>query len=74
MAWLDDARLRARTRLRQARDANRLPPFADDTDPGGATPVVMVDASPRIDDGIPRAVRVAGAWAWRVILFVADPG
>jgi predicted PurR-regulated permease PerM len=31
----------------------------------------MVDASPKIDDGIPRAVRVAGAWSWRVILFLA---
>jgi predicted PurR-regulated permease PerM len=71
MAWLDDARERARTRLRQARDADQVPPFAGDIDPDGATPVVMVDASPRIDDGLPRSVRVAGAWAWRVILFVA---
>jgi predicted PurR-regulated permease PerM len=69
MAWLDDARQRARTRLRQARDTGGTPPFAGD--PDDATPVVMVDASPRIDDGIPRAVRVAGAWSWRIILFVA---
>src|SRR5688572_30355642 len=24
-----------------------------------------------MDDGIPRGVRIAGAWAWRIILFVA---
>ncbi|GLL05912.1 hypothetical protein GCM10017581_076600 [Dactylosporangium matsuzakiense] len=27
--------------------------------------------SPAVDDGVPRGVRVAGAWSWRVILFLA---
>src|SRR3954452_15260106 len=70
MAWIDDVRQRARTRLRQARTADIAPPFSADADIDAATPVVMVDASPRIDDGLPRPVRVAGAWAWRTILFV----
>jgi putative heme transporter len=69
MAWIDDVSRRARVRLAQARGKQVVPPFV----PEGledATPVVMVDASPRIDDGLPRPVRVAGAWAWRTILFV----
>jgi predicted PurR-regulated permease PerM len=74
MAWIDDVRNRARTRLEQARGAPVAPPFV--AEPGGrpgaddVNPVVMVDASPRIDDGLPHAVRVAGAWAWRIILFL----
>jgi predicted PurR-regulated permease PerM len=66
MAWIDEMRQRAQTRLRQAADDDRTPPFVDD-----AAPVVMVDASPKIEDGLPRPIRVAGAWSWRIILFVA---
>ncbi|GAA0584048.1 AI-2E family transporter [Paractinoplanes ferrugineus] len=65
MAWIDEIRQRAQTRLRQAAGGDRTPPFVADS------PVVMVDASPKIEDGLPRAVRVAGAWSWRIILFVA---
>jgi predicted PurR-regulated permease PerM len=32
---------------------------------------MVVDSAPTVDDGIPRGVRIAGAWAWRLILFVA---
>jgi predicted PurR-regulated permease PerM len=32
--------------------------------------VIAVQAAPTVDDGIPRGVRIAGAWAWRVILFI----
>jgi predicted PurR-regulated permease PerM len=31
----------------------------------------MVDAVPTVDDGIPRGVRLAGGWAWRIVLFIA---
>src|SRR4051794_11450168 len=68
MAWIDEVR-RARARLSQARPDE--PPFVPDPDLGPATPVVMVDAAPKVDDGIPRSVRVAGAWSWRIVLFVA---
>jgi predicted PurR-regulated permease PerM len=71
MAWIDEVRQRARTRLHQARTDGRPPPYADESDLDRATPVVMVDGSPKADDGIPQAVRVAGAWSWRIILFVA---
>src|SRR4051812_24636607 len=70
MAWIDELRQRARARL-EAADDERTPPFVAEADLGNATPVVMVDASPKIEDGLPRAVRVAGAWSWRVILFIA---
>jgi predicted PurR-regulated permease PerM len=71
MAWVDEVRQRAGARLRQARTDRRPPPFVADAELDTVTPVVMVDASPTIDDGLPRAVRVAGAWSWRIILFVA---
>jgi predicted PurR-regulated permease PerM len=71
MAWFDEVRERAQTRVRQGRTGLRPPPFAADSDLDTTTPVVMVDASPKVDDGIPRAVRVAGAWSWRLVLFVA---
>ncbi|WP_433293750.1 AI-2E family transporter [Actinoplanes sp. CA-030573] len=61
MAWIDELR----ARLDQAARDERTPPFVADPEP-----VVMVDASPKIEDGIPRAVRVAGAWSWRIIVFV----
>ncbi|GIM90970.1 AI-2E family transporter [Paractinoplanes toevensis] len=71
MAWIDEVRERARARMRQAQLDEQAPPFVAPADLDAATPVVMVDASPKIDDGLPRAVRIAGAWSWRIILFVA---
>ncbi|GIF21711.1 putative PurR-regulated permease PerM [Actinoplanes tereljensis] len=71
MAWIDEVRQRARTRMQQAQRDELAPPFVADDSLETATPVVMVDASPKIDDGLPRAVRIAGAWSWRIILFVA---
>ena len=38
-------------------------------DPGGQ--VLLVEAAPTVDDGLPRGVRIAGAWAWRLIVFTA---
>ncbi|MEU4235969.1 AI-2E family transporter [Actinoplanes sp. NPDC026619] len=70
MAWIDEMRQRARARL-EAADVERTPPFVAEGDLDNATPVVMVDASPKIEDGLPWAVRVAGAWSWRIILFIA---
>jgi predicted PurR-regulated permease PerM len=69
MAWIDEVRRRTRTRLEQARSNAGAPPFDDDRT-ADVGPVMVVEAAPRIDDGLPRAVRVAGAWAWRLILFV----
>lgn len=34
-------------------------------------PVVAVDRPSTVDDGLPRGVRIGGAWAWRIILFIA---
>ncbi|WP_250030149.1 AI-2E family transporter [Paractinoplanes maris] len=70
MAWIDEVRERARARLEQARKGAAPPPFFDEST-ATATPVVMVDASPRDEDGLPRPIRVAGAWAWRIVLFFA---
>jgi len=33
--------------------------------------MITVERASTVDDGIPRGVRIAGAWAWRIILFVA---
>ncbi|GAB2577257.1 AI-2E family transporter [Paractinoplanes abujensis] len=72
MAWIDEMRARAQARLEQARKGGSgIPPFPGDAVAEGATPVVMVDASPRDEEGLPRPVRVAGAWSWRILLFCA---
>ena len=70
--WLAQARQRARMRLDSARRGGALPPFEVDWAKFGPTgQVVRVEAEPTVDDGLPRGVRVAGAWAWRLILFIA---
>jgi putative heme transporter len=71
MAWIDELRRRTQTRLERARQAE-APPFVPDDGLGNAAavPVVMVDAAPKVEDGLPRPVRIAAAWAWRVILFI----
>ncbi|WP_433824544.1 AI-2E family transporter [Actinoplanes sp. CA-015351] len=70
MAWTRTARERARARFAEAASRNPLPPFT--AGPGleaDSPPVVVV--GPRQDsDVLPRAVRTAGAWAGRFILFV----
>jgi len=72
MTWVESVRARARTTLSTAGRRGGPPPF---TPPQrlapSETPVVLVDKAPTVDDGIPRGVRVAGAWAWRIVLFVA---
>jgi predicted PurR-regulated permease PerM len=67
--WIGSARERARRRLAIARQGGSLPPFPGDSTPG-VTGQVVAESAPTVDDGIPRGVRTAGAWAWRLILFV----
>jgi predicted PurR-regulated permease PerM len=38
---------------------------------GPAAAVALVQRAPSVDDGLPRGVRTAGAWAWRIVLFIA---
>jgi hypothetical protein len=71
MSWLTQARQRARTRLALAEQRGTPPPFAADTALQPSDRIVVVDAAPTVDEGIPRGVRIAGAWAWRVVLFIA---
>jgi predicted PurR-regulated permease PerM len=72
MTWIGSVRQRARARLTTARRGGSLPPFRVDSELGDSTGrVVVADSAPTVDDGIPRGVRIAGAWAWRLILFVA---
>jgi predicted PurR-regulated permease PerM len=71
MDWMTEVRQRAQDRLDGARRRATPPPFVAGAELGGtASPVVVVEAPPQVTDGLPRGVRVAGAWAWRFILFV----
>jgi predicted PurR-regulated permease PerM len=69
MTWISSTRGRARTRLTTARLGASLPPFQVDSTLAGTTRVVVPKQAPTGDDGIPGGVRVAAAWAWRLILF-----
>ncbi|HTF11271.1 MAG TPA: AI-2E family transporter [Asanoa sp.] len=72
MTWVDTVRQRARTTLRTAGRRGTPPPFTPNQRlTPSATPVVVVDQATSVDDGVPRGVRLAGAWAWRVVLLVA---
>ena len=72
LVWVDTARRRARARLAAARSGATPPPFTAGPELGEAgSPVLLVEQSRSVDDGLPRGVRTAGAWAWRIILFVA---
>lgn len=70
MVWVDTARRRAQNRLSAAQRGWTPPPFTADPSLGEPS-VVLVEQTPSVDDGLPRGVRVAGAWAWRIILFIA---
>src|SRR5687767_10562846 len=68
---MEQMRDRARVRLTSARRGPSPPPFKVDGILGEpAEQVVVVEPTPTIDDGIPRGIRIAGAWAWRIVLFV----
>ncbi|GAB1691002.1 AI-2E family transporter [Krasilnikovia sp. M28-CT-15] len=70
--WASTARQRARRRFAAAQRAWAPPPFTAGPELGSAsTPVMLVEQTPSVDDGLPRGVRFAGAWAWRVILLFA---
>jgi predicted PurR-regulated permease PerM len=71
MVWVDTARQRAQNRLAAARRWTP-PPFTAGPDLDEAsTPIMVGEQVPSVDDGLPRGVRTAGAWAWRIILFIA---
>jgi predicted PurR-regulated permease PerM len=71
MRWTHSARERTRARLAAAR-RDGPPPFdADGFAENTPDPVVVMRPAPTVDDGLPHGVRVAGAWAWRLILLVA---
>jgi predicted PurR-regulated permease PerM len=70
LLWADIARKRTLDRFAVARRGWTPPPFT--ADPAlGESPVMLVEQAPSVDDGLPAGVRIAGAWAWRVILFIA---
>jgi predicted PurR-regulated permease PerM len=72
MAWAQTVRERARASLAAAANRNIPPPFTAGPElQDSTTPVVVVNQQPDSDEVLPRAVRTAGAWAWRFILFVA---
>jgi predicted PurR-regulated permease PerM len=72
MVWVDTARQRAQNRLAAARRRWTPPPFTAGPDlDEPAAPIMVVEHAPSVDDGLPRGVRIAGAWAWRIILFIA---
>jgi predicted PurR-regulated permease PerM len=67
MAWVNEVRQRAEDRLRRVSP----PPFIPGNDLGDLSqPVMVVESKPTVDDGLPRGVRTAGAWSWRIILFI----
>ncbi|MDT5043479.1 MAG: putative heme transporter, partial [Actinoplanes sp.] len=68
MAWVNEVRQRAENRLSAAARRSQPPPFVPSGDLG--EPVLMVTSTPTADDALPGGVRVAAAWAWRVILFI----
>jgi predicted PurR-regulated permease PerM len=60
-AWLDRVRSTARERLHRV----------DEEHGPEAVPVVVTHGEDDIDEGVPRGVRVAAAWAWRLLLLGA---
>ncbi|SBT65801.1 Predicted PurR-regulated permease PerM [Micromonospora sediminicola] len=73
MRWTSQVRDQARARLEAARQAE--PPPFDESGLGTRIGQVLVVDSGEPDGahalGVPRGIRVAAAWAWRLILLVA---
>ncbi|BBH65288.1 AI-2E family transporter [Actinoplanes sp. OR16] len=69
LVWADIARKQTLGRLAVTRRGWTPPPFTADPALGGS-PVMLVEQAPPVDDRLPDGVRIAGAWAWRVILFI----
>ncbi|WP_238016591.1 AI-2E family transporter [Dactylosporangium sp. AC04546] len=65
--WITQVGERARARLTTARKGGSVPPFVPGPDEKG---VVLVHPASTVEDGIPRGIKVAGAWAWRIVLFI----
>ncbi|HEY0486348.1 MAG TPA: AI-2E family transporter [Mycobacteriales bacterium] len=59
MAWLDRVRTTARERLQHADDAH--PPFV----------VVPHEDTHGAEEDVPRGIRIAAAWAWRLLVLAA---
>src|SRR4051794_13239631 len=73
LVWVDTARQRAQNRLAAARASLAPPPFT--AGPGlDGTPVPVVVTEPAgagaEQAAVPRGIRVAAAWAWRIVLFI----
>src|SRR5258705_5869318 len=67
MTWIAPVSDRAKARLTTARRTGVVPEFRRDQPDRD---VLVVDQRSTVDDGIPHGVRVAGAWAWRIVLFI----
>ena len=67
MTWIAQVSDRARARLTTARRTGVVPEFRREVPDRD---VLVVDQRSTVDDGIPHGVRVAGAWAWRIVLFI----
>ncbi|GAA0743066.1 AI-2E family transporter [Dactylosporangium roseum] len=63
--WITQVGERARARLTSARKTGSVPPF----EPPDRDLLVVRPAS-TVEDGIPRGIKLAGAWAWRIVLFI----
>jgi predicted PurR-regulated permease PerM len=67
MTWIAHVSDRAKARLTTARRTGVVPEFRREVPDRD---VLVVDQRSTVDDGIPHGVRVAGAWAWRIVLFI----
>ncbi|WP_239161065.1 AI-2E family transporter [Virgisporangium ochraceum] len=54
----------SQARVALARRGGSTPPFP-------APHVIAVDRPSTVEEGLPRGIRIGGAWAWRIILFIA---
>lgn len=66
LSWLTRAREQARARIAAARDETA--PYRPPVGPVEAEPTA---AEQSIDEGVPRGVRTAAAWAWRFLVLAA---